>query len=392
MKWSRILSHGILLYFACVVTTQSQWANDGGYSTVFLNGPYASYNVGVAAGDHNPSQYSILAKLHVAGDMLVANTGMTQGAYLGSGNLHIAGSGSGLNIWKQGLTDLSNSTNPGNRWYFYNPDSSLRFFTGTTGDVMTINPSGNIGIGSSSNLAVKLTVNAHSYPTIRIRTDSVKSTGQSILGTIDFTDNDQPGYAEARVSAVRSAVGGSTNSKPSDLVFYLDSANTTLNERMRIDYRGDVGLGISSPKNRLDLAGGMVIGRDSAGIVTAPANGLMVEGNVGIGTSNVGSAQLAVNGKIEAREVSVTATSPFPDFVFSNQYKAMPLDKLEQSIREHRHLPGVPSANEVRERGLNVGDMEVKLLQKVEELTLYVIDLKKENDTLKGKMAVLRGK
>ncbi|GAA0893132.1 hypothetical protein GCM10009122_28110 [Fulvivirga kasyanovii] len=106
-------------------------------------------------------------------------------------------------------------------------------------------------------------------------------------------------------------------------------------------------------------------------------------GNVGIGTNDPGSFKLAVEGKIGAREIQVTAVTPWPDYVFEEDYNLTDLSEVEQYIKENKHLPGVPTATEVEKDGVNLGEMNVKLLEKVEELTLYIIELKKEIDELK---------
>jgi hypothetical protein len=64
----------------------------------------------------------------------------------------------------------------------------------------------------------------------------------------------------------------------------------------------------------------------------------------------------------------------------------MDLDELENSIKENGHLPGIPSAQYVKENGVSVGEMQKKMMQKIEELTLYVIQLKKENDAIKNEL------
>lgn len=103
-------------------------------------------------------------------------------------------------------------------------------------------------------------------------------------------------------------------------------------------------------------------------------------GNVGIGTNAPGSFKLAVEGKIGAREIKVTAQSPWPDYVFSPTYKLKPLFSLEDYIKKNNHLPSMPSAQEVKSDGIELGQMNGKLLEKIEELTLYVIKLNRKID------------
>jgi len=107
-------------------------------------------------------------------------------------------------------------------------------------------------------------------------------------------------------------------------------------------------------------------------------------GNVGIGTTNPQS-KLAVNGAITAKEIKVE--SGWSDFVFDEDYDLASLDEVESYIHENKHLPDIPSAKEIEHQGLAVSDMLAKQMQKIEELTLYLINLKKENDLLKATIA-----
>ncbi len=95
-------------------------------------------------------------------------------------------------------------------------------------------------------------------------------------------------------------------------------------------------------------------------------------------------AKITSDGKIWAQEVVVQASDPWPDFVFNNDYKSMPLGELENFVKTNNHLPNVPSACDVAENGVNLTKMDAALLQKIEELTLYIIELKKEIDTIKN--------
>jgi hypothetical protein len=101
------------------------------------------------------------------------------------------------------------------------------------------------------------------------------------------------------------------------------------------------------------------------------------DGNVGIGTIKP-QAKLAVKGTILAQRVKVSmAAAEWPDYVFSKNYVLPSLQEVEKYINRHQHLPDMPTAAEVAREGQDIGDINRKLVQKVEELTLYIIDLQK---------------
>lgn len=96
------------------------------------------------------------------------------------------------------------------------------------------------------------------------------------------------------------------------------------------------------------------------------------EGNVGIGT-DAPREKLSVNGKIRAQEIKVE-TANWPDYVFADDYQQQTLPELEQFIKKNKHLPEVPSAKEVEQNGVALGEMNKILLKKIEELTLHLIE------------------
>jgi hypothetical protein len=106
---------------------------------------------------------------------------------------------------------------------------------------------------------------------------------------------------------------------------------------------------------------------------TEPDNTVTTLGRVGIGTVNPGSFQLAVNGKVRAKEIVVE--TGWSDFVFEDGYPLRSLSEVEDYIAKYGHLPDMPSADEVVETGVSIGESHARLLQKVEELTLYLIAL-----------------
>ena len=102
---------------------------------------------------------------------------------------------------------------------------------------------------------------------------------------------------------------------------------------------------------------------------------MLNNGNVGIGTTSP-TERLSVNGKIRAQEIKVE-TSGWPDYVFAKDYQLPSLQETEQHIKDKGHLLGIPSAEEVKTNGVDLGEMNSKLLKKIEELTLYLIDQNK---------------
>ena len=99
-------------------------------------------------------------------------------------------------------------------------------------------------------------------------------------------------------------------------------------------------------------------------------------GKIGIGTLSP-KEQLSVNGKIRAQEIKVEAIN-WPDYVFAQEHKLVPLQEIESFIKTNQHLPEIPSAKEVEKNGLSLGEMNAKLLKKIEELTLYLIEKDKQ--------------
>ena len=180
---------------------------------------------------------------------------------------------------------------------------------------------------------------------------------------------------------------------------------------------GSVGIGTTNPVSRVDInSGNLRLSRygdnygyvfhnygggttlnigymttdDTTWLGGGPIMTMLYTGNVGIGTTNP-QYLLSVNGTMGAQDVIVTNTG-WSDYVFRPGYRLRPLSEVNAYIQANHHLPDIPSEAEVKEKGVSVGQMQSKLLAKVEELTLHMIQQEKENKELRGRIAQLESR
>ncbi len=172
---------------------------------------------------------------------------------------------------------------------------------------------------------------------------------------------------------------GKNNNHGEDISMRLNSG---LGKTATLKFRestGDYGFNFlySGAEDRLDI--NSIVN----GVETNNMSILRGTGQVGIGTQTIAREYLfAVAGKIGAKEIEVSV-SDWADYVFENDYKLRTIKEVETFIKENKHLPEIPSEKDIKREGLNLGEMDALLLKKIEELTLYVIQLNKENIALK---------
>ena len=155
---------------------------------------------------------------------------------------------------------------------------------------------------------------------------------------------------------------------------------------MSYPYRVAIGTSIpnADPQYKLTVQGGIV------------SDNLKVANSIAIGASNpIADYKLTVDGNIACignitcNKIKVCSNPPQCDYVFEPTYKLRPLFEIEDYIKQHKHLPEIQSAAEFKETGYNIGDMDNSLLKKIEELTLYLIEIKRENEVLKARIDTL---
>ena len=226
----------------------------------------------------------------------------------------------------------------GGPWNFKSRDNtSLAFLDidyGITGSALTITSDKNVGIGIS-NPTYKLEVNGFSL----FRGGILSSISDDAGGNFKLQNPSKTSAGIANIWSIYNMTGAYGNS----LQFWA------------YDYLGCAGGGLCTNRFRI-----------------------MDNGNVGIGTTNP-TSKLTVAGNINSREVKVTVDAG-ADFVFENNYNLPSLDSVDKYIKENKHLPEIASAEAMKKDGINLSEMNIKLLQKIEELTLYMIEMKKENE------------
>jgi len=271
-------------------------------------------------------------------------------------------------LWRNGVNDVLTvdnngkvgigATSPGSKLEVAGPStgSGLTIFAAGGGDVM-LNANGSLFFDgvynyNSGNYIRPVASNTQAFFTSGVERFRITSSGNVGIGT---TSPD--GFQ----------VNTSLTSEFSQSASNIRMGMLGGTPRLIFDYSG------STPIEMDNNAGRLRIFKPGTELFTINSSG-----NVGIGTSSP-DYPLTVNGSIHAKEVRVDLSVPGPDYVFANDYKLPSLEEIKNYIDENKHLPEVPSAAAMEKNGVQLGEMNMLLLKKIEELTLYVIELKKEN-------------
>jgi hypothetical protein len=212
------------------------------------------------------------------------------------------------------------------------------------------------------------------------------------------------------LSNVKLLVNGSGTGSTTNTIMLRNSSFDTLfrvldNARTSIGYSGGLfrpltiqGNGINFYANANDFGGAifpdashnLILWSDAAG----PGQNVVLQpswGQVTIGTYTPAAGyKVSVAGKIICTEARVQAQASWPDYVFAEDYQLPSLESVEKFVKQNKHLPNIPPAAEVEKQGFDLGDMNRKLLEKVEQLTLHLIEMEKEIKMAKIEIAELK--
>ncbi|MBO9658294.1 MAG: TMF family protein [Chitinophagaceae bacterium] len=305
-------------------------------------------------------------------------------------------------VWMYGFDDRNAFTIARKE---YNPNPSEALVNGDLNPLMQVRANGYVGIG---------TTDPKSHLQIGSYSRFTNAMGNTYISRGWYYDGNN------RSSTTDPSMIGLQNN---GILFFANEGGTanqvyTPSVRMMIKSNGNIGIGTEAPDEKMVLQGGNLkifsggpegsrliwgggtnglqeyrarVGEDGS-LEFFPSEGnavaltLTQDRNIGIGTKNTRGYKLAVAGNMIVEKIKVKTYANWPDYVFDSSYALPSLKEIEAFIGKNKHLPGIPSAKNIREEGLDIADNQAALLQKIEELTLHLISQDKEKSEQRKKI------
>ena len=295
------------------------------------------------------------------GTSLNSNVGIGTSSAVPDSRLHIYTLGSSALRFQRDNSNIFGFEIGGTVFGLYDYTSAQYKWRTTGGNVYLVENSGSVGIGSTLPMA-KLDINGKGDNILNFTNKIIDADNLDMLSIHSLNKSSVLNLVSSRTDA--GSLGG--------LIFtttqgWMDS---------HANIAGIVGGRVGTDAT----AGGYLSFWTKNGSGAIPQENMRIthDGNVGIGTTDPKGYKLAIAGKAVAEEVVVKLQANWPDYVFEDSYQLPSLSETEKYIKTNKHLPGVPSAKEIRENGVILGEMNAILLKKVEELTLYLLEQNKK--------------
>lgn len=271
--------------------------------------------------------------------------------------------------WRMGTTSAGADL----RWYTYNgtTETPMHYFTqngnvgiatGITAPLARLDVKGAGTTSSTNTFALR---NSNGDTLLRMRDDGRMGIGYN--GTTYGRQINLGGTGINFYTSNEVAFGGAIF--PTDTSLVLWSNSNANNYLVLQPSWGNTGIGTYTPNAKFHLNGAMLVGSNSARIATGYS--------------------VSIDGRLISEESTVLNSTSWPDYVFEDEYKLMPLEELKKQIRIDKHLPNIPSAAVIEKEGIHLGAMSKKMMEKIEELTLYIIELNSKNAVLTEKLEKL---
>lgn len=345
---------------------------------IFFN---SNGNVGIGDNLTSPQYKLDISSAQLNDGINITQTGTSSSA------LHLTNTSTGGKHWALFSTGSGSSQQAGNfSIYDYNAGKDRLFINGT---------SGNVGVGTNApNAALDIAPQTTGNPAFQIFNPSSPTysrfrtygDGKTFIGYFTTPANDYDPNGSVLT------VGQTISANKAFNVVNSSSPSSILN-LFTVWGNGNIGVGIATqPTAKLAIATGIENGLQMTDLNNSNATTFLVKAN---GRTQIGlpldqssphygdiNTMLTVKGKIVSREIIVTISN-WADYVFAKNYKLNDLNFLENYIKENNHLPNVPCSKDIETNGVGLGEMSKIQMEKIEELTLYVIELKKEIEAIK---------
>ncbi|HZV69015.1 MAG TPA: hypothetical protein VFG10_05700 [Saprospiraceae bacterium] len=358
---------------------------------IFLGISYVGLSQGVGIGTISPSPSAIL-------DIKSSTKGMIFPRTSSSTRIGMTGV-KGLTVYDTTMSQLYYHT--GITWVQIATGPAQNNYWSAFGSHIFNNNAGNIGIGTVSP-AHKLSLNGDMYitsgtPTLHLGGDGDADVAR-ILWQLPSNDTD---------FAITQSLNKLFISRNSGALGFVSD--------LVVSDNGYIGVGVVEPLTKLHVEGGSDVGNASGGFlqlgsststnvgfdnneIQARSNGAVSRltlnyggGGVQIGNATTPAAyQLSVNGKVICEELKIQDSNNWPDYVFGENYSLKNFDELRNFIDVNHHLPNIPDAATIEKNGIEIGDMQKRMMEKIEELTLYILQLEEKTKILEQKVEALR--